>query len=325
MKRKFFLALTMVLTTSFLASCSACDSCSGNTKITFKDYYLQNETLNPNEVFEQLEYTVTHEKADTYNGYKVNYTNGKYVTTLEKEVGIDYYTLRSTLTMDVTYSYKGSTTEGLTDTVVSEIQFYSAGNTLRPITSTKTLHTHTPYTGEVTKLSDCYVEYHQTVETTYNEKLSDGVSVITDHLKDDKQATSKFTIEDMDKTTYVDNEQLLFAVRCMTSGASGTLQVYEPFAEKTQEISISADSSKKTTFQFALDGAAKASYELSYVPVTIKINATNSGPSQTAWIASTTSATDNTYRNVMLKYVVPMPYTSLGELHYDLVSMTRAQ
>ncbi len=322
MKRKFFLAMTMVLTTSFLASCSACDSCAGTTKITFKDYYLKNESINQGEVYEQLTYKVTHQDAGTYNGYEVVYENGTYVTTLTKSLNDEYFTLTSELTIDVRYTYKEETVS-FTDTVVSSVEFYSADSTLRPVRSNKTLHTRTPSSGDVSKLEDCYVEYNQTVSIEYSADLSEGRSLIVDHLDEDEEISSSFTVEDMDKYTYVDNEQLLFALRCLDADTSGKVQLYSPFLERTQNVAISADSSTKTSFNLTIDGEEKSGEEITYVPFTLTIDEENSGQSQTVWVAKTTAADDNKYRNVILKYISPMPYT-LGELQYELVSMTRA-
>ncbi len=323
MKRKIFLALTMILTASFLASCSACDSCAGNTKISFKDYYLKDAENPPIALSETLTYAVSVKNNNQYNGYKIEYSNGSYVSTLTKMPNEDFYTLKTDYSINIAFTYNGVTSDTFTDTITSEITFMPAKYTLRPMKSTKTLHTHSPSSGSVEKVEDCYFEYHQTVETTYDEDGKGGKSTITNHKNEDKQTPSTFEIEETDKYTYVDNEQLLFALRCMNN-VSGTLQVYSPFVERVQKISVSAGSSKKEDFANLTINGIQQTAEISYLPITVQLDETNSGMSQTAWIAEKTATGNNTYKNVMLKYVVTMPYT-LSELHYDLVSMTTSE
>ncbi|MBQ7924402.1 MAG: hypothetical protein IJ329_03755 [Clostridia bacterium] len=322
MKRKIFLALTMVAAMTFLASCSACDSCAGNTKVSFKDYYLNDVDYPITEVHETLSYKVSHSGNTSYNGYTVEYSNGTNEWTLTKNKGEDFYTLTRNFSIDVLFTYGGVSTEKFTDTITSSVAFYSAKNMLQPISSEKTIVCHSPSQSTVDSLDDCYTLYNQTVKTVYNEDATGGEATITNN-ENGAVSTDEFEIEDTDKYTYVDNELLLFALRCMNPSSTAKVQVYAPFNQATQVISTAFGSSAAADFEgLTVNGETKTA-EISYVPVTLEIEAKNSGSAQTAWIAETKDAKNNTYRNVMLKYTVPLPF-ALGELNYELVSATFA-
>ncbi len=323
MKRKIFLAITTVLSAVFLASCS-CDSCAGNTKVSFKDYYLQDaDHAVGNEINETITYSVTHTGNNTYNNYSVQYSNGTYQTNLQTvsdENGASYMFLTSTFSINVSFTYEGASTEFFTDTSTSTVVFRSAKNMLMPISSTKTVYSHSPAQSAGDKLEDCYVEYHQTVTTTYNSDCTEGESVIINHKNNDETISYDFEIEETEKYAYLDNEQLLFALRCMNPSNTGKVQVYSPFANAVQTVTTTFGSSSATDFKnLTINGQTHESLQISYLPVTMEIDVKNNGTTQTAWIAETKNTNNNTYRKVMLKYIVPLPFT-LGELHYNLVS-----
>ncbi len=320
MKRKIFLTMAIALTATFLASCS-CDSCGGNTKVSFKDYYLKNAYNSNEPTNEVLEYKVEHEGNDSNQYYKLSYSDGMYITTLTKGANDEPLTLKSEFSIELTYEY-GGLTKKVEDSVISEITFMPGlSGMLRPIRSKKVLQTHSPSQSEPQKLEDCYVAYSQTVETTYNADCTKGTSVITNH-NSGKETKTDFEMEDLDKYTYVDNEQLLFALRCMTPSSTAKLMVYSPF-DSMQVISTSFGSAKTAKLEnLTINGETKE-HEIPYYPVTLKIQKEHSGGSQTAWIAKTQDTENNTYRNIMIKYIVPLPL-SFGEFHYTLTSATFA-
>ena len=101
-----------------------------------------------------------------------------------------------------------------------------------------------------------------------------------------------------------------------------TMLPNSPFVKKMQKIDFTFQTEASAEFSYKLKGqSAKAT--IAYRPVNISIDDSNPGATQTAWIASTTNAQNNTHRNVMLKLITPLSY-SLGNLVYELVSITRA-
>ena len=135
--------------------------------------------------------------------------------------------------------------------------------------------------------------------------------------KNDPQERT-FTVED--KYTYLDNEQLLFALRGISqSTATASVSVYAPFSGVVQNVNLTySPLQKETEFEFQ-KGDTQIKQVINYYPVSMKINANLSGATQTAWIAETTSTHSNTFRNVMLQLETPLSY-NLGSLIYKLKS-----
>ena len=319
MKRKIFLTVaTLLATTTLFASCS-CDGCAGNTKVSFKPYFMNDVDIHAKDGdTETLRYKVEYTgKGSSANGYQIGYKNGEYTSTLTVNMvdNKEVYTLSTHLSITVDYTYAGASVLGedgkpLVDTVDSTVIFYSTQNGLQPIQSTKTIVSHSPAQTTILKPEDCYTYYNQTVETVYVGK--NGKSVVTDHADNDAKRENEFEIDD-DKYAYVDNEQLLFALRCLNP-SSAKLRVYSPFAETIQTISAGF-SSDDTSLPLTINGVQK---DIPFNKVSLGIESKTPGSTQTVWIAKTVSPNSNTYHNVMLKYEAPLPY-SLGSLVYTLV------
>lgn len=60
--------------------------------------------------------------------------------------------------------------------------------------------------------------------------------------------------------------------------------------------------------------------DVSYVPYSLAINDTAPGATQKVWVAETTKAENNEYRNVILKMETPLSF-NLGTLVYELSSV----
>ena len=319
MKRKIFLTVaTLLATTTLFASCS-CDGCAGNTKVSFKPYFMNDVDIHAkNGDTETLRYTVEYTgKGTAANGYQIGYRNGEYTSTLtvnmieDKEV----YTLSTHLSITVDYTYAGTSVldengKPFVDTVDSTVVFYSTQDGLQPIQSTKTIVSHSPTQTTIVEPKDCYTYYNQTIETVYVGK--NGKSIITDHTDNDSKKESEFEIDD-DKYAYVDNEQLLLALRCLNP-SSAKLKVYSPFAGTLQTISAEF-STGDDSLPLTINGVQK---DIPFNKVSLGIESKTPGSTQTVWIAKNVNPNNNTYHNVMLKYEAPLPY-SLGSLVYTLV------
>ena len=118
---------------------------------------------------------------------------------------------------------------------------------------------------------------------------------------------------------YLDNEQLIFALRAMAAKTSSAkLQVYSPFAEAVQKVGITFNAEESAEFTFLKNGTEETK-ALTYRPASIVLDEKNPGATQTAWVAKTTDSTKNEYRNVVLKLETPLSY-GLGSLIYTLKS-----
>lgn len=316
--KKIALAMATALALSSLAACATTDQ-----KIIFQNYWEENSLVTSSSIDETLEYKVTHEKgAGLYAiGYSITYGEGRYVTTLKTHSQGYIYT--TSLTIPVTFQYGEDVAETVTDSVTTEVIFKRSNDGLQPISSMKNVVSHTPVNGSATSTDTCYSLYDFSVITTYPEE-GQATSTVTYQVAegDPVVTTSTFTTTDK-KYSYLDNEQLLLALRAISSSvSSGSVKIYSPFLGTKQKIDFSFSSATGKEFDLTWNGDASFKKNITYRPVTLVIDDRNPGGTQTAWIAKTTDAQNNTYGNIMLKLSVPLSY-SMGYLVYDLVSVQR--
>lgn len=315
--KKLLSAIALALCTTTLTACAGV-----NSKVTFKEFWLEDVGIAPNAstatVLEELVYDVSFEKDSGLDeNYTVDYKNGVYTTKLTLNQGV--YRYETSLSIDVTYTVGGNKSEPMKDSVVSWVEFKKNAK-LQPIKSHKEIVCRSPANGGGSKIEDCYATYNYTVDTTYNENGLGGKSVIVNNdpkANNDPQEQT-FTIED--KYTCLDNEQLLFALRGLSQSTStASLSVYAPFSGVVQTINVGYSSLEKgTEFSFEKNGVS-IKQVINYYPVSVKINAQLPGATQTVWIAETTDAHSNTFRNVILQWETPLSY-NLGSLIYKLKS-----
>lgn len=312
---KKFLAITsLCLGASIFSACS-----TPVNIVTFNEYWKKNADANTS-VLEVLEYKISHEaESGLTDAYSVAYANGTYTTTLSLSNGNYHY--ETELEIQVTFTL-GDKTETFTDKVISKIDFERAANNLRPIRSEKTIDNHTPLNvSEAFELSDCYANVHYTLETVYEDDLSEGTTKLTNHNAENAVQEKTFEINDK-KARYLDNEQLYLAMRAVnpSSFSAPKILTYAPFTGVVQNINANFSSSDEgATFEFTRNDVPFKDV-INYREVTLEIDAKNSGSTQTLWIATTQSGT-NKNRNLILKIETPLSY-GMGSLVYSLVSET---
>ncbi len=320
---------TFLKTLATLSLCATCfTACAGtNQKVSFSDYW-RADSISKQDLTETLEYEVKYESNNITSAYTLNYTNGKYVTQLSTATEADgrkVYIYKTELTITATYVFNGEVAE-CNDTVKTEVKFEQSSS-LRPIYSRKEIKSSSPtesLSSDPTQLSQCFNEYDYTIETTYSGNAGAGNSKITLNGEEPRTSEDSFTL-DTEKFTYLDNEQLLFAIRGMRASANvaSTFMVYSPFAKTGQKIKTTFSAKEGTEFSFLRDGIA-VKETIEYFPTSIVLDAKNPGATQTAWYAATTNPQDNTYRNVMLRLETPVSY-SHGTLIYTLKSANFAK
>lgn len=309
--KKLLSAIALTLCATTLIACA-----NSNDDVMFRKYWLEDVDVTPSTVLETLEYDVAFDEDSGLNeNYTVDYKNGKYTTKLTLSEGV--YCYETSLNIDVIYTAGNQTLEKH-DTVVTSVKFKETAN-LQPISSHKEIICHSPSNGGST-LETCFVAYNYTVDTTYNENGLGGTSVIVnnDPEADNTPQTQTFTVES--KYTYLDNEQLLFALRGLSqSTTSASVSVYAPFSGVVQSINLTYDSLQKGTEFTFMKGETQIKQVINYYPVSMKINTQLSGTTQTVWIAEMTNAKSNAFRNVILQLKTPLSY-NLGSLIYTLKS-----
>lgn len=318
--KKFLSAIALTLCAATLTACAGTSQ-----KVTFEEYWLEDAGIAPNvspeTVLETLVYDVEFKKASGLNDdYTVDYKNGVYTTKLTLNEGV--YRYETSLSIKVTYTVDGQS-DTMNDSIVSWVEFKKNAK-LQPIKSHKEIVCHSPEGGGAT-IETCYKKHDYTVDTTYNENGLGGKSVIVNNDSDNNSDTTEkvtlpktFTVED--KYTCLDNEQLLFALRGLSQSTStASVSVYAPFPGVVQTINVGYSSLEKgTEFTFEKNGVSKEQV-INYYPVSVKINAQLPGATQSVWIAETTNAHSNTFRNLILRLETPLSY-NLGSLIYKLKS-----
>ena len=310
---------------------TACTSPSNKVKFSENWYNDTTSDIKAN-ISETLTYSVgftAQSNADTQ--YRaLRYNQGTYTTELVSVYSeeLQTYLYRYSTELSISGEHECKTTGEIfnfTDLVTSEVVFTSAMQGLKPVSSKKTLLSHTPSTNTTpTTLAECYAKYNYTVETTYDENLN-GTSVQTIYYdaKDENTpaqepsvTTTNFTAKD-DSYTTLDNEQLLLAVRGITTFSSQKFNVYNNSWKRSQLVGLSAQSETSDEFTLKINGEDKK-VTIAYTPITLAIQEKNSGSSQTVWVAKTTERTNNVYRNVVLSFSVPL-YSAYGTFEYKLV------
>ncbi len=330
MKKKLVFIAGAVLTASLVALASCGEVTTSIGANWYKDTSLSS---NISGTSEKLTYKVAYDGSDAANTtYSASYADGTYTTelvnsTYTREDGTveNVYLYTTSLVIDVTFTFEGESAT-YTDEVTTSVIFGTADKSLKPIESVKTVSSHSPASSSAESLDETTVYYHYTFTAAYDKNVTQATLTYTKLDGDESSLEDSTRTYDIDDAyTYLDNEQILFAARGMDLGDSASETVYTLNASRgvVQPVTIENSDVLEGTFQINIDSSEmpEGGYTLTYNAVTISINETQSGSSQTCYYAETTDASNNTYRNVMLYMETTLPY-SLGALTYTLTDAT---
>lgn len=324
--------LLPVLATLLAASTFCLTACTSNSKTIFGNYWDKNyDPASPTEnLNETLTYDVTFtESSSSLLDYGVTYggedKKGECVTTLRFD-GNGCYVYTVSLSIEVTFDIDKdftTTDDQKTETysVSSEAVFLEAKSGLKPVSSKKTIVSPTPKYVSVSNVENCYQLHSYHTETTYNNDDSAVSKIFKDYDAANPAAepseTKNFTATSEDYN-YLDNEQLLAAIRAVPSSTSSTTVIaYNPF-DGANKIKLSFENEDAEPFTFSMNGGETTTRNIPYRTVSIVLSST-----QTAKIARTEDSTNNVYRNVLLSLETPLGY-NIGTLTYTLTSATYA-
>ncbi len=314
-----------------LAPLTILSACSGGVPLSFTANWYRNTALggNVNDTFEELTYEVTFTPAETTAGtLTAEYDTGTYKTklenknlTLEDGSTKEGYTYTTELSLSGRFRLGSEVSETFHDTVTSTVSFLPAPDGLRPVGSEKEVISTSPVLSEPTSLENAYTTYHYTYSVVYDAALTTATATYTDLTADGEGTpqTREYDIEG--DTTFLDNEQILFALRGIDlSTTSASFRTINSVMGIVSEVATSTNAAGHTSVQesvdFTMDGTA-VKEELEAVEVPLIYQSTPSGQAQTLVYAATTDPADNTYRNVLLRMEVPV-LQSLGTLVYTL-------
>ncbi len=318
--KKLAVALAAIVCAIPLASCT-----SPSKKVAFGEYW-RTDVNSPQTIDETLTYSVAFEenKSISPDGYKFSYSEGSYITRLTTKAEDNEYVYATELSISVTYTYGDEEPVTFNDRVSTEVRFTGAG--LTPVSSKKSVVSHSPINGTPSSLKGCYSAYDFEINTTYTEN-GEAKSVVTGFIDKGEKSerkldkTSEFDYSRKDYS-YLDNEQLPLALRAFPdSSTSETVETYNPFLEQIQKVKVTLDQKTSQDFPHVKrNGQPLADSNLSFRTVTMVLSEKNPGTTQTMKIATVTSPTNNVNRNVILSMTTPLSY-GFGSLVYSLTNI----
>ena len=336
MKKRRFAALALLAP---LASLALLTGCGGLTPLSLSANWYANtaDGKNLSDTYEELEYDVTF--APRGGDYTVDYTLGSYKTTLatesyqlSSEISTPVYHYHTEYSISGHFSYKGVPGLPFDDTATSDVWFMSLDDGFYPIKSEREVHATVPVNNpKVGRFSERY-DYKYTLEYDAGLKTEPKKAQYTLYYfeKDGENEEATVAKVDFEKSlklsgsgTYLDNEQIFFALRGLDMNEKVTFRSIDPQTLLTSKIAFSEKpSSEKDTVNFTRtvgDKTDTVSTQIETMHVNIAYSTAQPGPTRTLVYAKKTSADNNVYRNVLLKIENPIAH-SLGIMTYTLKS-----
>lgn len=297
-------------------------ACTGASSLSFTANWYKNTSITAvSDTYERLEYKVTFNASSASLPLSVEYDEGTYVTELKNELitladgtTAEGYVYTTNLTISGRYSMNGETSETFNDSLSSVVKFLSVNKNLCPVKSETVVHTTSPVNTSAASLENAIHAYNYTFAVAYDVDLTTASTTYTEIDSKSGTAYSPIT-KDYDISgngTYLDNEQIAFALRGLSLSSSGSFRSLNTVMKSAQSVSYSAEAVTETV-DFEADGE-QVSADISAYSVTVSFPA---GQSKIAVYAATTDRSSNAYRNVMLRLESPV-IGSLGTLVYTL-------
>ena len=318
-KRKLITALCALSLGATLTACSVDTS----TSFAFRwNPNSNNEVLllpEGRDFYERYEYSVELKNESGENeDYSVDYKNGKYAVTLKADPeDANGYVLESSFTISVQYKCGGKTSEVFEDSVSSLVKFKGESD-LRPTYSEKTVQSTSPVTLTASSLEGCYRKFHYKTTTTYNAKCTSGVFTQQDLGPNTvKTQTKKFSVSS--KRSYLDNEQLFFALRGISGSDAQSISVFDGGSKRVRTVKVSQAKAASVEYELFFNSEEKQTKTIDYVPFSVQFSGENPGATHKVHVAKNTES--NTYRNMILRIETPLSF-NLGTLVYKLQKAT---
>lgn len=315
-----------------LAPLTLLSACSGGTPLSFTANWYRNTALggSVNDTLEELTYEVSFTPAENDSSFSVEYDTGTYTTRLiNANIALsdgstkEGYIYTTELTISGRYRLGSEVSEDFSDRVSSSVSFLPVTDGLKPVKSEKEVLSTSLIVSLPETLEGAIETYHYTYDVSYDAALTTATAVYTDlNAETPAPETREYAIDGT--TTYLDNEQILFALRGLSLSSVATFRTVNSVMGIVTEVSTGTSTtgptSLKESVDFTMDGTAVKT-EIDAVQVPIIYQSTPSGQQQDLVYAATTDTNNNTYRNVLLRMEVPV-LQSLGTLVYRLKEAT---
>lgn len=276
------------------------------------------------DTFEELTYSV--KLSDVPDGdYRVVYDeDGSYMTrltgTLDPETNTAVYQLHTEFSIGGHFEYRGKESEHFVDRTSSDVFFLDVSENLRPLRSYKEIESHVPLASPDEDNLSAY--YHYAYSIRYDASLEDATFAMTDLTKEGAEPVEK-EIDIDDSGTYLDNEQIFFALRGLDFTSTVQFRSIDPQTQLCADVSFpSAPTASSGTFSFKVFDREGNLLEEGDRPIdTYNVNLSyrtaQPGPGREIVYAAKKNVENNVYRNVPLQITCPIMH-SLGTLTYTL-------
>ncbi len=312
-------ALSALLLAAPLTLACACGG--GTPKLALSANWLSNTT---NDTVlgtrERLEYAVSFTPAEN-DGYSVSYETETATLVTELE-GIQYedytgvYHLTTTRTIAGKYRLGATESERFEDSTRSEVWFLGVSDQLRPLKSVTEVHSTSPITNPTA--SRLFHKYDFTYSVEYDEALTNA-HVVMQTFDEEGTETDK-TEKDVELEgdgSFLDNEQIAFALRGVSFGSSVRFRTIDPQTFQCVTVGTGATPTEAVTHLEFENEDGLVQEEVRTVEVVLSYGTVQSGPTRTLTYAAKGDANGNTYRNVLVSFENPISF-SLGTLTYKL-------
>lgn len=309
---------------ALLAPLTLLCACSGSTPaLTLSANWYKNTAISTGigNTSERLEYKV--ELVDVPNqDFTVSYEEGRYVTELKNEIITladesteEGYVYTTTFSISGHYTFKGQNSEPFEDSITTRIEFRDVRNQLKPVRSERNTVCTSPTSMSPVSLETAFTKYEFSYTAKYDAALEKAETTYTDLRKENPEPKTS-TLHINNGGTYLDNEQVLFALRGLDLTSVASFRSVNPVQNQVQTLTTSSPSAEALIMN--IEGATDKEADIDAIKVSLAYKASNPGGSQTLWYAKTTDTGNNTYRNALLLMEVPVTY-GLGTLRYTLV------
>ena len=275
MKKRKIACLALAAPMLALAACTSATPALALSS----NWFLNTGDARMSDAGEMLVYSVAFE-AEEGNDF-LTYGEGTYTSVLTAEpteladgaTELCYH-LHTELTIPVTYTVGGEEAT-FNDSVLSDVWFRDVSHSLQPVKSVKKAVTHTPLTTEPASLESAYGAYDYTYTVTYNVGCTSAdIEVV---YAESETAPKKVTV-DLSKAggSYLDNEEILFALRGLSMTSSASFSTVNPVKFATATVSMTespASASEKLTFSVNGEQAERVKKETRHAASLPIINA----------------------------------------------------
>ncbi len=317
MKKKRLIGLALLAPLALLAGCG------GTATVGFSpNWFYDNTVENITGKSEKLEYEVSFRPGQT-EGISVSYDPGTYTTELTAETldqngtGIQVYRLHTEYAITGEYR-NGVLTAAIDDSMQSDVWFTPARDGLRPIKSEKSVRATVPYARDT---AVWYTTYEFTYDVSYTADLSEATYTLDITAPESAKSKKTDTVKLGFSETFLDNEQLVLALRGMNLSSSSLTPfvTLDPQTRKPVHVNLSSES-VSTSVSYD-NGSEHVEGTIDAVNVTVSYDMAQPGPARTFVYAARTDDASKKHRSVLLRFQNTVMY-NLGVMTYTLKKAT---